>query len=1014
MSVGKRIGDDPVIHPQLTRHRCSIFFTCLFLLVIFQTNAVSQEKRHILVLHSYNEGLEWTDSEDEGIMSVLQPRLNEIEVHTEYLDAKRVAGDGNFSELYQFLEKKYASTRFESIICSDDDAFNFILRNRHCIFSGVPVVFCGVNYLDYAVLAANRELVTGVVETFDLPVTLRTALLLHPATSRIVVINDRTTTGLANRKIVDGVIPEFAALVKFEFLEDLSLAELQRKVRSLDKGTIILLLTFNRDNAGHVFDYNRSISLISQAARVPIYGVWEFYLGKGIVGGMLTDGRAQGKTAAEMALHILDGKQVRDIPVVRESPNRLMFDYKQLQRFGIVSAGLPRGSIVVNRPVTFFQTHPQVAWGGIVAVLGLVMVIILLLARMWERRKSLKALERAHRRTVTILESITDGFVAFDRDFRFTYVNTEAEKTLGQDRKDLLGRSHWEAFPFAVDTVVEQFYRRIMETREAGELEYHHTLDDRLGKKWIALKAYPAEDLGISVFFRDITEKKKTDVERFRLATAIEQSAEAIFITDTNWSICYVNPAFERMSGYGRDEIIGRHTRILKSEVHDEAFYRRIRETLKAGKVWSGRITSRKKDGSSYEAEATDSPVRDGSGAIINFVGVSRDITVEMRLEKELRQAQKMEAIGTLAGGIAHDFNNILSIIIGYTEMARMKLPEESPVRENLQRVLDAGSRATGLVRQILTFSRQTEQEKRPVQFAVFVKEALKLMRPLLPTTIEIKEEISITTERTIVLMDPTEIHQVLMNLCTNAAHAMGEKGGILSVRVTELVADTSLVSRNLDLELGAYVCLSVRDTGHGMDAAVQERIFDPYFTTKELGVGTGLGLPVVRGIVKAHHGALTVYSEPGKGTTFNVFLPRVEGGVSTPVPAQDVFPPGTERILFVDDEETLAGLGSQMLEPFGYRVIMKTRSREALETFRADPAAFDLLITDMTMPVLSGKELAKEIKSLRPDLPIILCTGFSELINEANARKSGIDAFLMKPYTVGDLVRTIRRVLQR
>ena len=1003
-----------MIHPQPTRHRCSIFFICLFLVVVFQTNAVSQEKRHILVLHSYNEGLEWTDNENEGIMSVLQPRLDDIEVHIEYLDAKRVAGDGNFPELYQFLEKRYASTRFECIICSDDDAFNFILRHRRDLFPGVPVVFCGVNYLDEAVLTANRGLITGVVEDFDLPVTLRTALRLHPDTSRIVVINDRTATGLANRKIVDGVVPEFAAKVRFEFLEDLSMVELQKKVRSLDKGTIILLLTFNRDNTGHVYDYNQSISLISQAARVPIYGVWEFYLRKGIVGGMLTDGRIQGRTAAEMALRILDGKQVQDIPVVRESPNRLMFDYKQLQRFGIVSAGLPSGSIVVNRPVTFFQTHPQVAWGGIVAVFGLVMVIILLLARMWERRKSLQALERAHRRTVTILESIDDGFVAFDRDFRFTYVNNEAEKTLGQGREDLLGCSYWEIFPFMAGTVIEQFYRRVMETGEAGELEYLQPHTNRRGDQWIALKAYPAEDGGISSYFRDITEKKKTDVERFRLATAIEQSAEAIFITDTNWTICYVNPAFERMSGYGRDEIIGRHTRILKSEVHDAVFYRRIRETLKAGKVWSGRITSRKKDGSLYEAEATDSPVRDSSGAIINFVGVSRDITVEMRLEKELRQAQKMEAIGTLAGGIAHDFNNILSIIIGYTEMARMKMPEESPVRENLQRVLDAGSRATDLVRQILTFSRQTEQEKRPVQFALFVKEALKLMRPLLPTTIEIKEEIPIAPEQIVVLMDPTEIHQVLMNLCTNAAHAMGEKGGILSIRVTELVADTSLVSRNLDLELGAYVCLSVSDTGHGMEAAVQERIFDPYFTTKELGVGTGLGLPVVRGIVKAHHGALTVSSEPKKGTTFNVFLPRVEGGVSTPVPVQEVFPPGTERILFVDDEVTLAELGTHMLEPFGYRVIKTTSSEEALETFRADPGAFDLLITDMTMPVLTGKELAREIKFLRPDLPIILCTGFSELINETKARESGIDAFLMKPYAVGDLVRTIHRVLKR
>ena len=869
-------------HLQPRRPPCLVFLTCFLLLVVFQTTAVSQEKRHILVLHSYNKGLNWTDNEDEGIKSVLQPRLDDIEVHTEYMDTKRVVGKGDFPDLFEFLAKKYASIRFICIICSDDDAFNFILLHRGDLFSGVPVVFCGVNYLDDSVLAANRDLITGVVEDFDLPDTLLTALRLQPDTARIVVINDRTTTGLANRRILDRLVPEFDAKVKFEFFDDLSMAELQNKVRALEKDTIILLLTFNRDRIGHVYDYNQSISLISQAARVPMYGVWEFYLGKGIVGGMLTSGRTQGRIAAEMALRILDGQPVRDIPVVRKSPNRYMFDYMQLQRFDIDAAGLPKGSILINQPVPFLQVHPQLVWAAVVTVIGLILIILQLLAQIRERRQSLKKLEWAHHKTVTILESITDGFIAFDRDFRFIYVNTEAEKTLGQDREDLLGRSYWSIFPLTVGTAIEDFYHRVMETGEAGEIEYLHTRDG--GDKWISLKAYPAEDGGISSYFRDIT--------------------------------------------------------------------------------------------------------------------------VEKRLEKELRQAQKMEAIGTLAGGIAHDFNNILSIIIGYTEMARMTLPQDSPIRDNLQRVLDAGSRATGLVKQILTFSRQTEKEKKPVQFDLFVKEALTLMRPLLPTTI--------APERTIVLMDPTEIHQVLMNLCTNAAHAMRDNGGLLSIKVSEVVADTSLISRHPDLGPGHYVCLSVSDTGHGMEAEVVERIFDPYFTTKELGVGTGLGLPVVQGIVKGHHGALTVCSKQGKGTTFNVFLPRIEGGGLPPVPVQEEFPPGTERILFVDDEDTLAELGTHMLQPFGYSVTMRTSSQEALETFRADPGAFDLLITDMTMPVLTGKQLAREIKSFRPDMPVILCTGFSELINETQARESGIDAFLMKPYAVGELVRTIHRVLKR
>lgn len=536
--------------------------------------------------------------------------------------------------------------------------------------------------------------------------------------------------------------------------------------------------------------------------------------------------------------------------------------------------------------------------GGLVIVAGLVVIIILLLVRIVERRRSVKEMERAHRQTVAILESITDGFIGFDRDFRFTYMNNEAEKTLGQSRDTLLGRNYWEAFPAMVGTEVERFFRQVMASGTGGELpgELHGELHYWLAAqepgrgKWIALKAYPAEDGGISAYFRDIT--------------------------------------------------------------------------------------------------------------------------VEMRLEKELRQAQKMEAIGTLAGGIAHDFNNILAIILGFTEMAMANLPESDPVRENLQRVMAAGSRATDLVKQILTFSRSTEHQKSPVEFAVFLKEALKLMRPLLPTTIEIRSDIAVAANRTLVMMDPTEIHQVLINLCTNAAHAMGEKGGTLSVGVSEFVADAVLASRHPDLRPGDYVCLAVTDTGCGMEPSLLERIFDPYFTTKEIEAGTGLGLSVVRGIVKGHDGAISVSSEPGKGTTFKVFLPRITRSASPAAPAAEVFSPGSGHILFVDDERNLAELGAEMLEPSGYKVCVATDSREALALFQADPDAFDLVITDMTMPHFTGKQLAGAIKAIRPDLPVILCTGYSELINERNARESGIDDFLLKPYGVGDLLRTIHKVL--
>ena len=468
------------------------------------------------------------------------------------------------------------------------------------------------------------------------------------------------------------------------------------------------------------------------------------------------------------------------------------------------------------------------------------------------------------------------------------------------------------------------------------------------------------------------------------------------------------------MAGYEGTEVIGRHLRFLKSDKHDRSFYRDIRRTLARGKVWSGRLTLRKKDGSLYETEATASPVRNKSGVVINYVSIHRDITRQVKLERDLRQAQKMLAIGTLAGGIAHDFNNILAAIVGHTEMACLKVTDEDPVRRNLEQVLKASTRATDLVRQILTFSRLTEQKRQPVSLVSVVQEALKLLRASLPTTIEIRQEMALSREKGVVFADPTEIHQVLMNLCTNAAHAMRARGGVLCVKLSDTVVRNPQHSLHPDLEPGHYVCLTVSDTGHGIDPAVMERIFDPYFTTKAIGEGAGLGLSVVQGIVRTYGGAITVHSEPGKGTTFNVFFPCTEEQTPAQAETGEALPAGAERILFVDDEKILAELGGELLESLGYKVVTKTSSIEALETFRADPDGFDLVITDMTMPGLRGEQLAGELVAIRPDIPIVLCTGYSELINETQARAMGISQFILKPYTVANFVGIIRKALKK
>ena len=386
------------------------------------------------------------------------------------------------------------------------------------------------------------------------------------------------------------------------------------------------------------------------------------------------------------------------------------------------------------------------------------------------------------------------------------------------------------------------------------------------------------------------------------------------------------------------------------------------------------------------------------------------DVTDRNRLQAQLEQAQKMESIGTLAGGIAHDFNNILSPIMIHSEMAMMELPPDSPVQNSLKQIFQAGKRASGLTKQILTFSRMRQQKRSPLKVGLIVKECLKMLRASLPTTIEINQNLE--SESDTVLCDITEINQVLMNLCTNAAHAMRDKGGELTINLTQEHLDPEAAGKFSDLNPGSYLKLTVSDTGHGIDNETMKNIFVPYYTTKEFGEGTGMGLAVVHGIVRSYGGDITVESEPGKGTVFHVLLPTIESEASPPIEPSVNLPKGTERVLFVDDEKIAVDAVQSMLEKLGYKVTARTSSIEALEAFRNNPQGFDLVITDMTMPNMTGKDLAKELMSIRSDIPIILCTGFSEKIDERRAKEMGISAFVMKPIVMRDMANTIREVL--
>jgi len=384
-----------------------------------------------------------------------------------------------------------------------------------------------------------------------------------------------------------------------------------------------------------------------------------------------------------------------------------------------------------------------------------------------------------------------------------------------------------------------------------------------------------------------------------------------------------------------------------------------------------------------------------------------------MQMERLIRQSEKMQALGTLAGGIAHDFNNILSSIIGYTDMVLEELPRDSSLSQDLHQVLDAGYRAKDMIKQILTFSRQNEEERKPLHLGSIVKEALGFLQVTLPKNIEILSNIE--EEKDLVLADPTQVHQILMNLCTNAGHAMRKKGGVLEIDLSRAEVDVSEAAAYPGILPGPYLKLTVSDTGHGMTRAVMNRVFDPYFTTKPIGEGTGMGLSIIHGIIENHGGAVTVSSELGKGATFRVLLPAIQSMESSTAESKKMQTiPGNknERILLVDDELSLVRLWYQALQRIGYLVASRTTGIEALELFTKDPDYFDLIITDQVMLHMTGTELADAVLKIRPDIPIIICTAYNELLTSGQSKEIGIREVVAKPISSSDLSRLVRTVL--
>ena len=629
---------------------------------------------------------------------------------------------------------------------------------------------------------------------------------------------------------------------------------------------------------------------------------------------------------------------------------------------------------------------------------------------------------------LSILDNIEDGYYEVDLKGSFTFFNGSLSRILGYSPAAMAGMNYREYMSSENAQKVYQTFNQVHKTGEPAkgfdwEIFKVDGTKVHLDASVTLMKDANGSPIGFRGIVRDMTQRKKSEnalqESEARYRQLLNHAPSGIYEIDlTNGKFVSVNDVMCEYTGYTRHELLSMNALDILTKESQKKSLERLDRIQKGDKLPASveyKIIT--KHGHELWVLLNTKFLNDEEGRPSRVLVVAHDITDQKQaqeekknLEYQLQQAQKMEAIGTLAGGIAHDFNNILSVIIGYTELILMNAQVNSEVRQNLKEIFSASKHARDMVKQILAFSRQNKQERKPIQVAHIVKEALKMLRASLPSTISIQQKVEKNTG--IIEADPTQIHQVLMNLCTNAAHAIDEKDGVLEISLANVELNQQASAEHPDLYPGSFLKLSVRDTGDGIPPEAFPQIFNPYFTTKEKGEGTGLGLAVVQGIIKALNGAITVDSEVGKGSTFHVYLPTIKRELAKEEEMPKPLPMGYERILFVDDEQPLAEIGKQMLERLGYKVDTRTSSIEALNLFKADPHQFDLIITDIVMPNMTGDKLADKMMDIRPDIPIVLCTGYSEKFTRKHASEMGIDTFLMKPLVMRDLAGTVRQAL--
>jgi PAS domain S-box-containing protein len=1111
--------------------------------------AAGQSPKNVLLLTSYHQGDRWNDSVVQGVREALGA-LESVTLSIENLDMRRYTNQDHTRMTTEYIRAKYQGRLQDLILVSDDPALDFLLTVREDLFPNTPVVFCGVNNFTPKHIQGQHN-ITGINEALSLEATLELALKLFPKTARIMaVVSDTEASGRANLQQFRATAARMKGRVQFDELLNMTEKEAPEILSRLPKDSLVLRLINLLKPEGGYLSIQDSIRMLSTHAPVPVFTLWSFDLGDGALGGYVSSGQDQGRTAGNLAILILEGLEAEQIPVVMESPNVPMLDYNVMKRFGIRDSALPKGSVVINRHDSLWEQY----WLwllGIVLFCGAQMVLILSLLQHWRlSRKATATLSESESKYRLLVEQQTDMVVKVDTGGRFLYVSPSYCKVFGKREDELLGRTFMPLVHEEDRPTTEAAMRSLFSPPHTAYIEQRALTSD--GWRWLAWKdtailgldGQIEEIIGVG---SDITERKQAEQKLQRQTVLFQNlfksSPEAIAVLDHEDRVLEINRSFETLFGYSQAEAQGREIndllapepyrseaqsvseRVLEEgqvvekegirctkggrpvdvsligypllvnqqKIGAYAIYRDISERNRAvkelhrshqtllaildgidatvyvadmdsyeilfmnkymidafGGDFAGRLCYQEFRGLSLPCDhCTNFRMFDAQGqptgvcsweaqnpitqkwyinhdrAILWYDGrivklqIATDITerklaeVEReKLQAQLTQAQKMESVGRLAGGVAHDFNNMLGVILGHTEMALTQLDPAAPLYASLQAVQQAAQRSAALTRQLLAFARKQTVAPKVVDLNETVAGMLNMLRRLIGEDIDLLWQPG--KDLPPVKVDPAQIDQLLANLCVNARDAITGPGKI-TIETDTKTLDEAYCADYLGFHPGEYVLLEVSDDGSGMDQKTLSHIFEPFFTTKEQGKGTGLGLASVFGMVKQNNGLINVYSEPGQGTTFNIYLPVHTAKSDEVVEKEPELPAelGHETILLVEDEPAILQMTTMMLTRLGYTVLAAATPGEAIRLAYEYHGRIDMLMTDVVMPEMNGRELAGNLLSHYPDLKRLFMSGYTaDIIAHHGVLDEGVH-FIQKPFSMKDLGRTLRETLE-